>query len=299
MSRRRRRKRQTAVPSSSEPFLTRISTTGLILLGLALGLAGGLYYAWVAAPVVFVDAGPSRLSQFYQDEYIWLVSQSFAADGDLDKARRRLAALEDPEVNGRLVTLLEAALRQQQPAALSRNLAQLAQQLGIEERAVALFAPTPLFGAPTPTATPFTAPSVTPTSSPTPTNTPRPTLTPTNTPRPSPTPLPVYRLLFQERACPGEPAPRIEVITLDALLEPEAGGEVLVSWQGGSDRFFTGFKPEQGAGYGDFEMAEDVSYTVMLAAGSPEISGLRVELCDDGLPGGWRLTFQNLVVGID
>lgn len=287
------RRRQTAV---TQPWLTRVSATGLILLGLALGLAGGLYYAWVGAPVVFMDASPSRLSESYRDEYIWLVSQSFAADDDLERARRRLDALEDPDVNGRIVTLLESALREQKPPTQTRNLAQLAQRLGIEERTVALFAPTPLFGTPTPTATPFIAPSVTPTETPTPTNTPRPTLTPTNTPRPSPTPLPVYRLLFQERVCPGEAAPRIEVITLDALLEPEAGGEVLISWADGSDRFFTGFKPEQGAGYGDFEMEPEVTYSVMLAAGSPEISGLSVEICDDGLPGGWRLTFQNLVV---
>lgn len=293
---RRRRFSDTAV---SEPFLTRISATGLILLGLALGLVGGLYYAWVGAPVTFVDASPARLSDFYRDEYIWLVSQSFAADGDLDRARRRLGALDEPDVNGRIVTMLETALRAQQPAELTRNLAQLAQQLGIEDHTVALFAPTPLFGTPTPTATPFIAPSVTPTDTPTPTNTPRPTLTPTDTPRPSPTPQPVYRLLFQERVCPGTPALRIEVITLDALLESEAGGEVLVSWEGGSDRFFTGFKPEQGAGYGDFEMEPGVSYAVRLAAGSPEISGLSVETCDDGLPGGWRLTFQNLVITSD
>ncbi|MFQ5435234.1 MAG: hypothetical protein ACE5FD_10205, partial [Anaerolineae bacterium] len=253
----------------------------------------------VGAPVVFVDASPARLSDFYRDEYIWLVSQSFAADGNLERARRRLDALEEPDVNGRLVTLLETALRQQKPPDQTRNLAELAQQLGIEDRTVALFAPTPLFGTPTPTATPFIAPSVTPTETTLPTNTPRPTLTPTNTPRPSPSPAPVYRLLFQERVCPGVPAPRIEVITLDALLEPEPGGEALVSWEGGSDRFFTGFKPEQGAGYGDFEMEPGVAYAVMLAAGSPEISGLSVQTCDDGLAGGWRLTFQNLVVGSD
>jgi hypothetical protein len=110
----------------------------------------------------------------------------------------------------------------------------------------------------------------------------------------------VFRLLSQERVCDDDvPSPRIEVVTVDALLEPLAGVEVIVSWDGGSDRFFTGFQPEMGPGYGDFTMSPDVSYSVVLAPGSPTVSGLRVEPCtaaEGGLPGGWRLTFQNLTV---
>ncbi len=85
------------------------------------------------------------------------------------------------------------------------------------------------------------------------------------------------------------------MITQDALLNPLPGIEVLVTWDGGSDHFFTGFKPDMGSGYGDFTMSPDRSYTIGLAEGSPEISGLRIEPCDSGLDGGWQLTFQNLV----
>ncbi|VAW43484.1 hypothetical protein MNBD_CHLOROFLEXI01-2598, partial [hydrothermal vent metagenome] len=59
-------------------------------------------------------------------------------------------------------------------------------------------------------------------------------------------------------------------------------------------RFFTGFKPENGRGYADFEMSPDTSYTVSLPDGSPEVSGLRLDTCASGLSGGWQLTFQNL-----
>jgi hypothetical protein len=71
--------------------------------------------------------------------------------------------------------------------------------------------------------------------------------------------------------------------------------KVLVTWEGNSDSFFTGFQPQRGAGYGDFTMQPGVSYSVSLAEGSPTISGLRVEPCPGDVQGGWRLTFQNLL----
>ncbi|MCP4423878.1 MAG: hypothetical protein GY803_05245, partial [Chloroflexi bacterium] len=114
---------------------------------------------------------------------------------------------------------------------------------------------------------------------------------------PDPTAQLTYRLLNQQPICLNDgSAARIEVVALDALLDPLPGVEVLVNWDGGSDHFFTGFKPAQGAGYGDFTMSPDTSYTVALADGSPEISGLRIESCDNGADGGWRLTFQNLIL---
>jgi hypothetical protein len=103
--------------------------------------------------------------------------------------------------------------------------------------------------------------------------------------------------LGQERVCDNQaPTPRIEVVVVDAFLEPLPGVEVLVQWDEGQDHFFTGFKPEEGLGYGDFQMAPDISYSVLIVGGSPTVSGLRVEPCDaaaGGLAGGWRLSFQN------
>ena len=101
-------------------------------------------------------------------------------------------------------------------------------------------------------------------------------------------------MLNQQQICSGTDA-AITVITLDALLDPLPGVEVWVRWDGGADRFFTGFKPALGEGAGDFAMSPDISYTVVLAAGSPEIGGLRSETCANGLTGGWQLTFQNLI----
>lgn len=277
------------------------SAAGLFLFGLIVGLAGALYYAWVVAPVVYTDASPSRLSERYKTAYIHLISQSYAADGDWARAEARLAALDDEALTERLDAQLDSYLREQRPAREIENLARLAQQAGATGAAVALFAPE-LVALPTETPTPAIPPTPTATGTPTavPTATSAPTATPSPTSAPTSTPQPVYRLLSQERVCEGGTAvDRIEVITLDALLNQLPGAEVWVTWEGGSDRFFTGFKPDLGAGYGDFRMAPGISYAIALADGSPEISGLRLEACPDGADGGWRLTFQNLRVRLE
>lgn len=294
MGNRRHRNRQDGLETAVS---ARVSSASLLLIGLIIGLSLGLYYTWVVDPVIFVDASPARLSQRHKEEYLLLVSQSYAANGNWPQAQERLAALNDPDLPQTLNALLEDYLRAQAPPPLIANMAALAQQAGATGSVVALFAPTPAgVLAPTPTETPFLFPDVTPTAAPTatPTSTPAPTSTPTTTPVPSPTPRPDYRLLNQERLCAATSTPRIEVITYDALLNDLPGVEMLVRWDDGEDRFFTGFKPQLGAGYGDFTMAAGVSYAVQVAAGSPEVSGLRIEPCPGNVMGGWRLSFQNL-----
>lgn len=300
-----RRRRRTQIDSDTNAF-RRSSAAGLILLGLIIGLVGALYYAWVVSPIAYTEVGPSRLSDDYKATYIYLVSQSYAANGDWLRAEQRLAALADPALQQTVAALLEAYLREQQKPQVIENLASLAQGMGIEDnKAVALFAPTPVGGVPTDTPTPNATAGKTATSvmlstgvvtaTFTPSVTPEPSTTPTASPQPSATPRPNYRLLAQNAYCDkGEDIALLVVETQDALLNQLPGIEVLVTWEGGEDRFYTGFKPTLGAGYGDFEMEPGVSYTMQLADGSPEISGLRIEPCEDGSDGGWWLTFQNL-----
>ncbi len=282
------------------PFWRRLSSTGWLLLSLVVGLIGGLYYAWVVDPVVFTDASPARFSEQYREEYIILVSQSYAVNDNWPLAQQRLAALDDPEIAQTVNDLLETAVRQNRPAPLLEQLAVVARQLGAEGQAVALFAPTlPATELqPTPTPAIVTTPTSTPPPAATPTNTAVPTPTGTATRPATATPQPNYRLTEQTRLCDEEEViSRIEVIVLDAFLNDLPGIEIEVSWQNGSDRFFTGFKPENGRGYADFEMSPDTSYTVRLPDGSPEVSGLRIEECASGFNGGWQLTFQNLREG--
>lgn len=295
-SRRFRQVQGTPAPDGSP----RLARSSLLLLGLLLGLAGGLVYAWLINPIVYVDARPARMSERYQNEYIFLVSQSYAYSGDWETAQRRLAALDEPDLPQRVAALFERYLREGAPAGAVRNLATLTRKLGGENPALALFNPTPQPPAVTATAT-FAVSTATatllPTPSPTPfpTGTPRPSPTPSRTPLPTATPRPAFRLLSQERLCsPAAPTPLIAVEVVDAQLDPLPGVEVIVNWEGGSDRFFTGFRLDESPGYADFFMAPDVSYSIRLAGGSPEISGLRIEACPEETEGGWLLTFQNL-----
>lgn len=285
----------------AEPGGPRLPAASLLLLGLILGVAGGLTYAWLIDPVVYVDAVPSRLSAAYREEYVFLVSQSYAADEDWVRAQERLAALDDQNLAQTVAEQLERALRRGEAAVKVRNLAAMAAQLGAQGPAMALFGPTAPPGS-TATAT-ASAPTATPTLLPTPTDTRQPSRTPSRTPTATrtvaatATPEPIYRLLSQERLCrPGTAIRRIEVVVQDAFLEPKPGVEVLVAWDSDSDRFFTGFQPDRGPGYGDFEMSADISYRVSVAEGSPVVGGLRLETCSTnqgGLDGGWRLTFQD------
>ena len=163
----------------SLPFGRQLGSAGWLLLSLVVGLIGGLYYAWVVDPVIFTDASPARFSEQYREEYIILVSQSYAVNENWPLAQQRLAALDDPEIAQTVNSLLETAVRQNRPAPLLEQLAVVARLLGAEGQAVALFAPT------------LPATNLQPTPTPaivtTPTNTPPPAATPTNTAVPTPT----------------------------------------------------------------------------------------------------------------
>ncbi|MFM8322505.1 MAG: hypothetical protein ACKOC5_16450 [Chloroflexota bacterium] len=101
---------------------------------------------------------------------------------------------------------------------------------------------------------------------------PRPTFTPTFTLTVSPTPGAPFLLLSREKLCDRQlPAPLIQVEALDRYNNPMSGILVIVKWQNGEERFYTGLKPEKGAGYADFSPAPGVLYSLQLGEnGQPE-----------------------------
>jgi hypothetical protein len=64
-----------------------------ITLGVAIGLAAGLYLGWVAAPVQYVQSPMSDLAQRYRNDYTVMVADAYQVDGDLNEAIRRLQPL--------------------------------------------------------------------------------------------------------------------------------------------------------------------------------------------------------------
>jgi hypothetical protein len=84
------------------------------------------------------------------------------------------------------------------------------------------------------------------------------------------------------------------------LGEGVSGVEILITWSGGRDRFFTGFKPEIDPGYADFQMEPGQLYQIELVSAPtrgevPEVMVNPEALCPD-LPEevipSWQVVFQ-------
>jgi hypothetical protein len=253
-----------------------------VLVGVGLGLA----YAWGINPAAYKDTTPASLSTDNKAAYVRLAAGALAADGNVARAKARLAALGEPNSAARIAALAQQAAAAGESAQTVRALAGLASALGA--------------GPVTPT--PPASPTVTPTETqtPTPTNTPRPTVTPYLLPTHPPTLTPPGAFGFSGKRliCDANlKQPLIQVLTLGANGEPVSGVEVLVTWAGGSDHFFTGLKPELGQGYGDFAVKPDVDYTVALASNpSSAVAGLAVASCTDNegqtYLGSWQVVFS-------
>ncbi|MFA9405151.1 MAG: hypothetical protein ACERKX_04990 [Anaerolineales bacterium] len=257
---------------------------GWILLGISfiLGIAGGLYYAWNINPVAYVDAAPSSLRQDFQSDYITLIAASYAATGELDRAQVRLSIFSLDDLGSYLGRLAQNRLAEGRPESEARALAMLAAAVGEGPPALPI-TPSPSESAST------GEPSVT--SSPSPSNTPSPMRPPTSTPGAP------FELIEQEKVCdPSLGGPLLQVRILDALSEGVPRMSILVIWDSGQEKFFTGLKPELGLGFADFAMTEGVIYTLQVSDADRLVTGLTSELCtsEEGelYPGAWLLTFQ-------
>jgi hypothetical protein len=246
------------------------------VLGLALGIIFGVYYAWEISPINPKEATIADLDVHFQEEYQTLVALAYANTGNLSRAIRRLDVF--PEEN------------------TTQSLSSLAQQhladgrfeedvLAVAQLAAALSNPTARA-----VASEDAQGSATPRPSPTMTH------TPTPPPTLTPTPMVLYQLRSKEKVCnPALDLPLIQVFVFNSSGVPVPGVEVLVLWDQGQDHFFTGLKPQISPGYGDFAMIEGVTYTVLIPDSVETISGLSAEECiqdDESYSGSWLLTFE-------
>ncbi|MDY6877997.1 MAG: hypothetical protein SWK90_17580 [Chloroflexota bacterium] len=291
------------------------SRQAAFVIGLVVGLVLGLVYTWGIAPVELVNTYPALLRTDYRWDWIRLVALSYVADGDLERARARLDGLEQEDVAGAMRALIEEHAAAGRPADALRRLSTLADALDVHTPAMLVYLHI------TPTSQPYSTPtaSLIPTLSPTPLRTPTPTphsiststlsptptLKPTRTPRPptpTPTPLSPFRLVQQEQICDPGQAPHIEVVVRDERGLGLDGVVVWLMWPGGADRAVTGLKPQQGAGYVDFDAGPGVSEPVDYALGIgelglPLVTDLRIEPCParkgkEPLLGSWRIVLE-------
>jgi hypothetical protein len=253
----------------------------LVFLATAAGLAGGLFYTWILDPVEYYDSAPADL--YVQDKlvYLALIGDLYATEGDLGRARARLAEL-DVEADGQVLAgLIEQHLDGGGQPEDVRNLARLAQDLGAHGGVLLVF---DAASTPTPAITAIAQTEAFPTLEPA-----------------TPTPEPAFRLVEQTQLCaaPGKPG-QIAVWVRDAQGSQMPGIEIVVSWPQGQDRFFTGLRPAKGAGYADFEMKSGTEYEVTLAGFKGESAdGLVPDpapgLCPSGtLAMDWHVTFEQM-----
>jgi hypothetical protein len=275
------------------------------LVGLLLGFALGVGYAWVIQPARFRGAEPSALQPVYRGEYILLIASAYQATGNLEEARTRLASF--PELNpDALSSLAQQVVAAGGPADAARGLARLSVVLRGET-------PTPTLAVAL--ASPAISPNIRLTSSVEPTlglTIPfLPTATRTPTAVSSPTTVSEFVLVTKEQVCnPLIFPPLIQVIvqTADGRGVPDV--EIRVLWEGGGGRFVTGMKPELSPGYADYAIEPGKVYQISVGNGLTIVRELIAPTCPAATPiigkqtpvtgggtggaftGSWRLVFE-------
>ena len=82
-----------------------------ILTAVIAGIALGLIYGWVIAPVQYTDITPNLLRQDYRADYVLMVAEARQTDPDAGTAARRLAILGSDSPAQMVASTLEYASR--------------------------------------------------------------------------------------------------------------------------------------------------------------------------------------------
>jgi hypothetical protein len=258
------------------------------------------------------DAPPSALRADFKEQYRSVIAAAYAATGNLARAQARLAILGDADpmdaLNAQAQRMLAGAQsfeRADQVAALASALDEDGISAGISTPTISvaveageLLTPTsplsvsdiPALGSETLQSI-ETGTNVAETQSTVIESTPGPTFTPTEQPGEP------FTLTGQETVCDANlPGGLLQVIVTNRNRRQLAGVEVVITWDGGKEQFFTGLKPELGNGYADYVMTPDTTYMIQLARGSDVALGIVAPTCQtpDGATflGGTKLSFQ-------
>ncbi|MBN2085519.1 MAG: hypothetical protein JW748_09885 [Anaerolineales bacterium] len=266
-------------------------------IGLLLGLALGVGYAWVLQPADFRGAQPASLQPVYRGEYILLIATAYQATGDLERAQTRLELF--PELNPAVLS----SLAQQVVAARGSEDA----ARGLARLSVALTEQTPM------PSYAFTVTSASPSASRA-TRTENPTLALTVPPLPTATLKPVqistatapagFVLVSREQVCNQMiQKPLVQVLVRTPGGKGVAGVTIRILWEGGGSAFVTGMKPELSPGYADYEIEPGKVYQIALGDGLTVVRDVSVPTCPGAtavagggtnvaFDGSWRLVFE-------
>ncbi|HSL45575.1 MAG TPA: hypothetical protein VK897_19225 [Anaerolineales bacterium] len=285
------------------------------MLALLAGLGLGLVYAWLISPRGISDATPVSLRAEFKDQYRSVIAAAYAATGNLPRAEARLSLVGDGDsvdaLNGQAQRMLASGEQFEQAdqvaalafaleenpsgASVSTPTIEVVSQIDSELTSPATEPPAaseepnvlteipPIVETSEITDIPSTAVTDVPT--------PRPTLTAT-----APLGEP-FALSGQETICDTNlPDGLLQVLVLNSSRRQLAGMEIVVTWDGGKEQFFTGLKPELGNGYADYILTPDTLYAVQLARGSDVALDIVAPTCQtptgETFFGSIKLTFQ-------
>ncbi|MBI2757273.1 MAG: hypothetical protein HYX49_01185 [Chloroflexi bacterium] len=277
------------------------------LAAILIGFALGLIYAWVVAPVRYIDTTPNTLRADFKDQFRIAIAASYASTRDLGRAKARLALLGDGDSNQALTAQAQRMLAAGEPFDVVQQVAQLAADL---QRGVAQAPPSAT------TIATVSARTATQTAAAPGSSLEAPTATidltasetvstvgifDTPTPRPTRTPIPTagapYVLTKQDTVCnPNLTDGLMQITVVDKNNRQMPGVEIVITWSGGEEHFFTGLKPEIANGYADYIMQAGITYTVRIAGSGTPASDLTAPACTDSsgqtYTGGLHLIFQ-------
>jgi hypothetical protein len=237
-----------------------------VVMGLVLGIAGGLFYAWQVEPVREVDTAPRQLSRAARADYVVAIALRFSHDSDLGRAVNELVALNlggDPFQAVADIACELASTGYVDSSAGIRSLRtlktfyQLQGKSGCADVLVDDATPVAVITVVVPTNTPTLIPP--PTKTPTPfagDSTPIAEVVPTTRPRQK------YEGDILNTFCDSDASGVIEVTVENFNGDGIPGQQIRVRWDGGADQFSTGLKPERGDGYADFQMTNGLNYTI-------------------------------------
>ena len=110
-------------------------------LGLVFGVGLGLFLGWVAWPTEFTEADPTILEESYQQDYTVMIASTYALDGDLAGARRRLASLGKGNGQAWLLDQVVAHILENEDETEISQLVLLARDLGLSSPAMTPYLP--------------------------------------------------------------------------------------------------------------------------------------------------------------
>ena len=259
---------------------------------LVIGFGLGLFYAWMISPIRYINTMPNTLRADFKDQYRMLIAASYDSTHDLARAKSRLQLLGDNDPVQALTAQAQRMLSEGQPSDVIQQVAMLATDLQSGTAQIpptAMAASTVSVEVTNSTASASTSGTETPqiTTNESPTTEIVNTIIPlTITPRPTYTPTPTFGapfiLVSNEIECkPNLTDGLMQISVIDSRNHQMPGVEIIITWDGGEENFFTGLKSELPAGYADYIMQSNITYTVRIAKSGTPVPNLTAPSCTD------------------